>query len=390
MECPSRLAGNPWQPLAPPACETGCAMTKIADIHDRRGGEPIFICDFSPPRGAAYGDIDSALSLNAHCLSVPYNPGKSVYANSAIAARAVKSHTGKDVAFTIATRDMNILAAQSPAPRRSLARTAERRRRARRRLHPQRTAPHKTRPRPRAPQPSSAPIAAMNQGIDFRGRPPQRPDRLLRRRDHRHQPRDRIRSPTRASQNRIRRALPLIPARLHHRSATPIHSSLRAVSRRASVHPNLLWYPDDSPEQPRVHPRAALSTRQPPRGSQPRRHRHPNRQRLHRSRHHRLLPNAPNLPRRHARLPLRRPSPATLPFVLSLPNPFVLSLSKDACPRTCPKRKSRLKRRLHHILSILYIDVSSSPKTAASAAAEPPSERRYSAGRTARPSSPAP
>jgi len=88
-------------------------MSKIADIHALHSGEPTFICDFSPPRGASYADVDSAISLNAHCLSVPYNPGKSVYASSLIAAHAVKSHTGKDVAFTIATRDMNILAAQS-------------------------------------------------------------------------------------------------------------------------------------------------------------------------------------------------------------------------------------------------------------------------------------
>jgi homocysteine S-methyltransferase len=88
-------------------------MTKIADIHAQRSGEPTFICDFSPPRGASFTHIDSALSLNAHCLSIPYNPGKAVYANSPIAASAVNSHTGKDVAFTIATRDMNILATQS-------------------------------------------------------------------------------------------------------------------------------------------------------------------------------------------------------------------------------------------------------------------------------------
>ena len=88
-------------------------MTKIADLHDRRSGESIFICDYSPPKGASYSDIGSALSLNAHCLSVPYNPGKSVYANSAFAASAVNTHSGKNVAFTIATRDMNILAAQS-------------------------------------------------------------------------------------------------------------------------------------------------------------------------------------------------------------------------------------------------------------------------------------
>lgn len=88
-------------------------MTKIADIHARRSGEPTFLCDFSPPRGASYGDIDSAVPLNADCLSVPYNPGKSTYAHSAMAAHAVKSHTDTEVAFTIATRDMNILATQS-------------------------------------------------------------------------------------------------------------------------------------------------------------------------------------------------------------------------------------------------------------------------------------
>ena len=88
-------------------------MTKIADIHPPSGGQPLFICDFSPPRGAAYDDIDAAHTLAADCLSVPYNPGKSVYANSAFAAHSIRADTGKEVAFTIATRDMNILAAQS-------------------------------------------------------------------------------------------------------------------------------------------------------------------------------------------------------------------------------------------------------------------------------------
>ena len=73
----------------------------------------MFICDFSPPRGAAHDDIDVAHTLAADCLSVPYNPGKSVYANSAFAAHSIRVATGKEVAFTIATRDMNILAAQS-------------------------------------------------------------------------------------------------------------------------------------------------------------------------------------------------------------------------------------------------------------------------------------
>lgn len=87
-------------------------MARIADI-SASSGEPLFICDFSPPRGAAFNDSHAAQSLDAHSFSIPYNPGKSVYANSAIAAHSIKSLTGKEVVFTLATRDMNILATQS-------------------------------------------------------------------------------------------------------------------------------------------------------------------------------------------------------------------------------------------------------------------------------------
>ena len=88
-------------------------MTKIADLHKRARGVPVFICDFSPPKGAFYDGMDAARALGADCISIPYNPGKAVYANSAIAAHAIRSATGGDVAFTVATRDMNILATQS-------------------------------------------------------------------------------------------------------------------------------------------------------------------------------------------------------------------------------------------------------------------------------------
>jgi homocysteine S-methyltransferase len=44
---------------------------------------------------------------------VAYNPGRAVRANSAMLASAIKQHTGKDVVFTLATRDMNRLALQS-------------------------------------------------------------------------------------------------------------------------------------------------------------------------------------------------------------------------------------------------------------------------------------
>ena len=124
MERPSRLAGSPLAPSDANSPDRHRDMTKVADISpppfapslstgETANREPTFICDFSPPKGASYRDIETAASLDAHCLSVPYNPGKSVYANSAIAAHAVNSRAGKDVAFTVAARDMNILAAQS-------------------------------------------------------------------------------------------------------------------------------------------------------------------------------------------------------------------------------------------------------------------------------------
>ena len=144
-------------------------MTKIADLQAQRSGEPLFICDFSPPRGASYNDLELARLPDADCLSVPYNPGKSVYANSAMAAHFVRAATGKEVAFTVATRDMNILAAQSLLLGASLLglqniivvrgddfTTGELRR-----IKPVHD---------RTPTSIISSIAAMNEGADFRGR----------------------------------------------------------------------------------------------------------------------------------------------------------------------------------------------------------------------------
>ena len=143
-------------------------MTKIVDIPGT-GGDLIFICDFSPPRGREYNDLEFAQRLGAHCLSVPYSPGKSVYANSALAAHSLRSGTGQEVAFTIATRDMNILAAQSLIVGASLLglenvivvrgddfSPAE--------LH------HTKSVHDRTPTALIRSIAALNEGIDFRGR----------------------------------------------------------------------------------------------------------------------------------------------------------------------------------------------------------------------------
>ena len=144
-------------------------MAKIADTYAARGGEPLFICDFSPPRGASHDNLRSALALDADWLSIPYNPGKSVYANSAMAAHSLSTSAGKDVVFTIATRDTNILAAQSLLLGAALLGlenvvvvrgddfTASQ-------LHATKAVHDRT------PTALIRSIAAMNAGIDFRGR----------------------------------------------------------------------------------------------------------------------------------------------------------------------------------------------------------------------------
>ena len=75
-------------------------------------GSPCFICDFSPPRT---GDPVALTvpDIDADFISVAYNPGRAVRVNSAMLAAFIKQQSGKDVVFTLATRDMNKLAVQS-------------------------------------------------------------------------------------------------------------------------------------------------------------------------------------------------------------------------------------------------------------------------------------
>ncbi|MQG18592.1 MAG: hypothetical protein FI687_02295 [SAR202 cluster bacterium] len=72
-----------------------------------------FICDFSPPKGSDPSLISQVEELSADYISVAYNPGKSVGANSAFTAFLIKKKYQKNVIFTLATRDMNTLSIQS-------------------------------------------------------------------------------------------------------------------------------------------------------------------------------------------------------------------------------------------------------------------------------------
>lgn len=88
-------------------------MPSIAETYAASPQEPLFICDFSPPRSALPSALDTAATIPADWISVAYNPGRAARANSAIAAHQIKTHARKDVVFTLATRDMNRLAIQS-------------------------------------------------------------------------------------------------------------------------------------------------------------------------------------------------------------------------------------------------------------------------------------
>ena len=87
-------------------------MVKITEGCYEAAGHDCFICDFSPPRTGDAGLLRQA-AIDADFISVAYNPGRAVRVNSAMLAAAVKQQVGKEVSFTLATRDMNMLALQS-------------------------------------------------------------------------------------------------------------------------------------------------------------------------------------------------------------------------------------------------------------------------------------
>jgi len=84
---------------------------KITEGAFETTGHTSIICDFSPPRSGDAGVVEQA-QIDADFISVAYNPGRAVRANSAMLAAAIQQ-SGKNAMFTLATRDMNKLAVQS-------------------------------------------------------------------------------------------------------------------------------------------------------------------------------------------------------------------------------------------------------------------------------------
>ena len=87
-------------------------MVRVVDCSYESTGRSGFICDFSPPRSGSIAEARRA-DIPADFISVAYNPGRAVRANSTMLAAAIRRETGKETVFTLATRDMNRLALQS-------------------------------------------------------------------------------------------------------------------------------------------------------------------------------------------------------------------------------------------------------------------------------------
>jgi 5,10-methylenetetrahydrofolate reductase len=88
-------------------------MTKVTDALTTAGDRPVFICDFSPPRGVDREILNDAALLDAGFICVAYNPGKAVRIDSLSLAYEIKRITGREAIFNLSPRDMNKLALES-------------------------------------------------------------------------------------------------------------------------------------------------------------------------------------------------------------------------------------------------------------------------------------
>ena len=88
-------------------------MTIVSQKHAQRNGKPLFICDYSPPRGADLSTVEQVKQVGADFVCVAYSPGKSVRVDSTVMAHLISRPGDQDVIFNLACRDMNRLALQN-------------------------------------------------------------------------------------------------------------------------------------------------------------------------------------------------------------------------------------------------------------------------------------
>lgn len=88
-------------------------MTTVVQKLAERGDHPLFLCDFSPPRGADLSTLEQVKRVGADFICVAYSPGKSVRVDSAVVAHLLHQDGSQEVIFNLACRDMNRLALQN-------------------------------------------------------------------------------------------------------------------------------------------------------------------------------------------------------------------------------------------------------------------------------------
>ena len=87
-------------------------MVRVVERCGQAGDGFVFVCDFSPPRGGDPALLSGAADLPADFISVAYNPGRSPRLNPVSGAHWIARNAGRDVLFTLSTRDMNRMAIQ--------------------------------------------------------------------------------------------------------------------------------------------------------------------------------------------------------------------------------------------------------------------------------------
>jgi homocysteine S-methyltransferase len=88
-------------------------VLKVTEAIAAQRTRPVFVCDFSPPRGGTGEFVEDARGLDADFICVAYNPGKAVRVDSAAAAFEIKRSGGREAIFNLSPRDMNKLALQT-------------------------------------------------------------------------------------------------------------------------------------------------------------------------------------------------------------------------------------------------------------------------------------
>ena len=88
-------------------------MNSVTSMIAERAGASMFVCDYSPPRGADLSTVQQVIEVGADFICVAYSPGKSVRVDSMAIAHVISRAGDQGVIFNLACRDMNRLALQN-------------------------------------------------------------------------------------------------------------------------------------------------------------------------------------------------------------------------------------------------------------------------------------